>query len=256
MVWLIPALWMVDTAIKPNPEIFTLPPQWIPSKPTLKHILEVIYDWPFLRWVLNSIIIAGSATVISLVVSTLAAFSFARIPWRGRNVIFLIFLSSMLIPWQVNAVPLYFIMDTLGLLNSFPAVFFPIAAMPIGIFLLRQFFINIPRELEDAARIDGCSSLGVLIRIIIPASKPAFVALGIYMFIFSWNEFFWSMIALQRPHLLTLPIGLKALQGAHDIQYGLLLAGAFLASLPVLLVFLLLRRRVIRGMTLTGGIKG
>jgi len=135
-------------------------------------------------------------------------------------------------------------------------VILPIAAMPIGVFLLRQFFVNIPGELEDAARIDGCSSLGVLVRIILPNSIPAFVALGLYMFIFSWNEFFWSLIALQRPELLTLPIGLKALQGAHDIKYGILLAGAFLASLPVLMVFLIFRQRVIRGMTLTGGLKG
>lgn len=256
VVWMIPVLWMIDTAFKPDPEIFTLPPQWLPSRFTLEHIRDVIYGWPFLRWVLNSTIVAGSATILSLIVSPPAAFSFARLRWKGRNTVFLIFISSMLIPWQVNAVPLYFIMNSLVLLNSYPSVVLPIAAMPIGIFLLRQFFINIPQELEDAARIDGCSSFGVLFRIILPISKPALVALGIYMFIFSWNEFFWSMIALQRPHLLTLPIGLKALQGAHDIQYGLLLAGAFLASLPVLIVFLILRQRVIRGMTLTGGIKG
>jgi len=256
VVWMIPVLWMIDTAFKPSPEIFTLPPQWLPSRFTLQHVRDVIYGWPFLRWVFNSVVVAVSATLLSLILSVPAAFSFARLRWRGRNVIFLIFISSMLIPWQVNAVPLYFIMNSLGLLNSYPAVVLPIAAMPIGIFLLRQFFVNIPGELEDAARIDGCSSLGVLVRIILPTSRPALVALGIYMFIFSWNEFFWSMIALQRPHLLTLPIGLKALQGAYDINYGLLLAGAFLASLPVLIIFLILRRRVIRGMALTGGIKG
>lgn len=256
VVWLVPILWMIDTAFKPTPEIFTLPPRWIPSHFTLEHIQEVINDWPFMRWVVNSTIVAGASTLLSLLISTPAAFSFARLRWKGRNLIFMIFISSMLIPWQVNAVPLYFLMNSLGLLNTYPAVIFPIAAMPIGIFLLRQFFINIPQELEDAARIDGCSSLGVLVRIILPNSVPAFVALGIYMFIFAWNEFFWSLIALQRPHLLTLPIGLKSLQGAHDIKYGLLLAGAFLASLPVLIVFLALRQRVIRGMTLTGGIKG
>lgn len=256
LAWMVPVLWMADTAFKPDPEIFTLPPRWIPSHFTLKHVQDVIDGWPFLRWVLNSVIVAGSATILSLIVSVPAAFSFARLRWRARNVVFLLFISSMLIPWQVNAVPLYFIMNSLGLLNTFPSVVLPIVAMPIGIFLLRQFFVNIPGELEDAARIDGCSSLGILVRIILPISKPALVALGIYQFIFSWNEFFWSMIALQRPHLLTLPIGLSALQGAHDIKYGLLLAGAFLASLPVLIIFLILRRRVIRGMALTGGLKG
>lgn len=256
LIWLVPILWMIDTAFKPDPEIFTLPPRWLPSHFTLKHVREVLSAWPFLRWVLNSIIVAGAATALSLVVSIPAAFSFARLRWRGRNAIFLIFISSMLIPWQINAVPLYFIMNALGLLNTYPSVVLPIVAMPIGIFLLRQFFVNIPGELEDAARIDGCSSLGLLVRIILPISKPALVAMGIYMFIFSWNEFFWSLIALQRPEKLTLPIGLNALQGAHDIKYGLLLAGAFLASLPALIVFLALRRNVIRGMTLTGGIKG
>jgi ABC-type glycerol-3-phosphate transport system permease component len=256
LAWMVPVLWMADTSFKPDSEIFTLPPRWIPSRFTLEHVQDVIYDWPFLRWVLNSVIVAGSATILSLIVSVPAAFSFARLRWRARNVVFLIFISSMLIPWQINAVPLYFIMTKLGLLNTFPSVILPIVAMPIGIFLLRQFFVNIPGELEDAARIDGCNSLMLLVRIILPISKPALGALGIYMFIFSWNEFFWSMIALQRPHLLTLPIGLAALQGAYDIKYGLLLAGAFLASLPILIVFLLLRRNIIRGMTLTGGIKG
>ncbi len=256
IVWLVPVLWMIDTAFKPTPEIFTLPPRWIPSRFTLEHVLEVLQDWPFLGWLTNSLIVAGGSTGLSLAISTPAAYSFARLRWRGRNLLFLVFISSMLIPWQVNAVPLYFLMDRLGLLNSYAAVVLPISAMPIGVFLLRQFFVNFPGELEDAARLDGCSSLGVLVRIILPNSIPAFVALGLYMFIFAWNEFFWSLIALQRPELLTLPIGLKALQGAHDIEYGLLLAGAFLASLPVLLVFLLFRQRVIRGMTLTGGIKG
>ncbi len=256
LLWLVPVLWMIDTAFKPTPEIFTLPPRWIPSRFTLEHVQEVIRDWPFLRWVMNSAIVAGGSTALSLVISVPAAYSFARLRWKGRNTLFLVFISSMLIPWQVNAVPLYFLMNSLGLLNTYAAVILPIAAMPIGVFLLRQFFVNIPGELEDAARIDGCSSLGVLVRIILPNSIPAFVALGLYMFIFSWNEFFWSLIALQRPDLLTLPIGLKALQGAHDIKYGILLAGAFLASLPVLMVFLIFRQRVIRGMTLTGGLKG
>jgi len=256
VIWLGPVLWMIDTAFKPTPEIFTLPLRWLPSHFTLEHVRKVVRDWPFLRWVLNSSIVAGASTLLCLLISVPAAYSFARLHWRGRNVLFIVFISSMLIPWQVNAVPLYFLMNDLGLLNTYTSVVLPIAAMPIGVFLLRQFFVNFPAELEDAARLDGCSSLGVLMRIILPNSTPAFVTLGLYIFIFAWNEFFWSLIALQRPDLLTLPIGLKALQGAYDIKYGLLLAGAFLASLPVLLIFLIFRQRVIRGMTLTGGLKG
>jgi len=256
MLWMVPILWMITTAFKPDSEIFRLPLRWIPSHITLKHVQAVLQEWPFLRWMLNSVIVAGGATVLSLLLSIPAAFSFARLRWRGRNAVFIAFIATMMIPWQVNVVPLYFLMNRLKLLNTYAAVILPISAMPIGVFLLRQFFINVPGELEDAARLDGCGSVDVLMRIILPNSRPALVALGIYMFIFSWNEFFWSMIALQRPHLLTLPIGLKALQGAYDIDYGLLLAAAFLASLPVLFVFLLLRQRIIRGMALTAGIKG
>ncbi len=251
--WLVPLLWMIDTAFKPAPEIMTLPPRWIPSHLTLEHLQAVVHKWPFPRWMLNSLIVATSATLLSLVVSTLAAFSFARLRWRGQHFFFLLFLSAMLIPWEVNVIPLYFFMQHFRLLNTYPAIFLPFVAMPIGTFLLRQFFINIPQELEDAARVDGCGSLRVLWHIILPVSRPAFIALAIYMFLFAWNEFFWSLIALQKPEMLTLPIGLKHLQGAYDVNYGLLMSGAFLATLPALFLFVLLQKRIIRGIVLTSG---
>jgi len=222
-LWIIPILWMADTAFKPRPEILTIPPSWIPSHFTVENIQRLFAQWPFGRWVLNSVIVSSFVTLGSLIVSTLAAFSFARLHWRGRDTLFMILLVFM----------------------------------PIGVFLLRQFFINIPKELEDAARIDGCSSFGVLTRVIIPVSKPVFAAFGVYMFNFAWNEFFWSMIVLRKSQMVTLPVGLKLLQGAFEIDYGLILAGAFMASLPSLFVFLLLRRQIIRGFTLAGsGSKG
>jgi len=158
----------------------------------------------------------------------------------------------MFIPWEINAIPLFFIARDLGLLNSFPGVFLPIAAMPISLFLLRQFFIGIPRELEEAARMDGCGHLRTLWNVIIPVSLPAYGALVIFIFIFSWNEFFWSLIALKRSEMLTMPIGLKTLVGADDIKYDLLMAASFLASLPALLVFLVMRRQVISGISMAG----
>jgi len=253
IIWIMPILWMIDTAFKPSPEIFTVPPRWIPSYLTLEHVKEVLTKWPFVRWLINSLVVATTATLISLIVSVLAGFSFARLQWVGRNFVFITFLSSMFIPWQVNVIPLYFIMHRLNLLNTYPAIFLPIVAMPIGIFLLRQFFLNIPQSLEDAARLDGCGSLRVLWHIILPVSRPALGAMAIYMFIFSWNEFFWSMIALQRSNMLTLPIGLKALQGAYDINYGLLMAASFLAVLPALIIFLVLQKKIIRGIAFTAG---
>lgn len=251
IVWLIPVWWMFDTAFKPEAYIFKRPPTWWSPEWTFRHFREVIAEWPFLRWIVNSIVVAAGATAMSMVLSIPAAYSFARIRWRGRNVLFFVMIASMLIPWQVNVIPLYFIMNDLSLLNTRLAVMLPIAAMPVGVFLLRQFFINIPRELEEAARIDGCSTFGILWRIVLPISLPALAALGIYQFVFTWNEFFWSIIALGREDIYTIPIGLRALQGSYDIQYGILMAGAALATLPVLIVYLLLQRRIITGITMS-----
>lgn len=250
LCWLIPVLWMVDTAFKPTSSIFTRPPTWWSDVWTLTHFRNALSNWPFGQWLLNSFIVASGATVASLLLSIPAAYSFARLTWRGRNVLFFVMVASMLIPWQVNSVPLYFMMNELGLLNTRLGLILPITAMPIGVFLLRQFFINIPRELEEAAQLDGASSFTVLTRVILPMSLPALAALGIYVFVFTWNEFFWSVIALTRKEMFTIPIGLKALQGAYDIQYGLLMAAAAFASLPVLLIYLVLQRRIITGITM------
>ncbi len=256
-LWIIPVLWMADTAFKPTSEIFTIPPKWVPSHFTTYHIHRLFAEWPFLRWLLNSIIVSSFVTIGSLVVSVPAAFSFSRLRWRGRDSIFLLLLVFMLLPWQVNVIPLFFMMTKFGFLNTYQGVALPMIAMPIGLFLLRQFFINIPKDLEDAARIDGCSSLGVLFRVILPLSKPVLAAFSVYIFNYAWNEFFWSLICLRKPQMVTLPVGLKLLQGAFEIDYGLILAGAFMASLPSLVVFLVLRRQIIRGFTLAGsGVKG
>jgi ABC-type glycerol-3-phosphate transport system permease component len=256
-LWVIPVLWMADTAFKPQAEIFSIPPSWIPSHLSGEHVGRLFAEWPFFRWMLNSLIVSLFVAGGSWIVSTLAAYSFARMQWRGRDTLFMILLVFVLLPWQVNVVPLFFMMTRFGFLNTFHGVALPMIAMPIGVFLLRQFFVNIPRELEDAARIDGCTSFGILRRVVIPVSKPVFAAFGVYMFNFAWNEFFWSMICLKRQAVVTLPVGLKLLQGSYELDYGLILAGAFVASIPALLVFLFMRRQVIRGFTLAGaGTKG
>ena len=250
LIWLMPLGWMFVTALKPREETFTLPPRWI-GHFSLANFHTVIEKWPFGRWFVNSVIISGAVTIITIFISIFAAYSFARLNWKGRDFVFLLFLASMLIPWQINVVPLYFLMDKLGLLNTYLAVILPIVAMPISVFLLRQFFINIPKELEDAAKIDGCGYVTILWRVIVPISFPAIGALIIYMVIFTWNEFFWSMIALQKSEMFTIPIGLKAIQGAYDIDYNILMAGAALATLPVLFIYLGLQRKIIRSITMS-----
>lgn len=250
VVWLVPILWMVDTAFKPTAHIFSRPPSWWSPEWTLSHFREALGAWPFGRWLWNSLVVASGATVLTLLLSIPAAYSFARLTWRGRNILFFFMVASMLIPWQVNSIPLYFMMNAFDLLNTRIALILPITAMPIGVFLLRQFFLNIPRELEEAAQLDGANSFGILTRVILPMSLPALGALGIYVFIFTWNEFFWSVIALTKQEMFTIPIGLKALQGAYDIQYGLLMAAAAITSLPVLVIYLFLQRRIITGITM------
>jgi multiple sugar transport system permease protein len=145
IIWLIPVLWMIDTAIKPTHEIFTTPPKWIPEKFTLQHIKDVITNWPFGTWLLNSIVVSGVSTIFSLFLSILAAYSFSRIEWKGRDTVFIILLASMLIPWQINAVPLYFLMNNLNLLNKLIAVILPITAMPISVFSSTTIFYRITK---------------------------------------------------------------------------------------------------------------
>ncbi|MCR4391929.1 MAG: carbohydrate ABC transporter permease [Candidatus Acetothermia bacterium] len=255
-LWVIPTLWVAETAFKPNPDIFSIPPKWVPSRLTTAHIAQLFASWPFGRWLLNSLILASLVTAGSLFVSTLAAFSFARLQWRGRDAAFLTILVFMLLPMEVSVIPLYFMMIRFRLLNTIYGAALPMIALPIGVFLLRQFFLNIPRDLDDAARIDGCSSLGVLIRVIIPNAIPVFAAYGMYIFNYAWNEFFWSLICLRSPQKVTLPVGLRLIQGAFEINYGLITSAAFMASLPSLIVFLILRQRIIRGIALSSGIKG
>jgi multiple sugar transport system permease protein len=252
LIWIVPVLWMASTALKPTPEVLSFTPRWIPSEITFAHLLEIIERRPFLTWLNNSFVVSLGATAVTVVTTTFAAYAFARLEWPGRNILFFVLLSAMFIPWEINAIPLFFIARKLGLLNSYPGIFLPISAMPISLFLLRQFFVTIPKELEDAARIDGCGHLRILRHVIIPVSLPAYGALVIFIFIFSWNEFFWSLIALQSSDMLTMPIGLKTLVGADDLQYDLLMAASFLASLPALLVFLVMRRQVIAGISMAG----
>lgn len=255
IIWALPVFWLIGKAFTPNYLILREGAKLIPSSLTLENLRTVLGAWPFLRWVRNSVFVATGAMAVTLTISILAAYSFSRLHWKGRDIVFLLFLSSMFIPWEINAIPLYFVANMLNLLNTHPGVFLPMASMPIGMFLLRQFLINIPQDLEDAARIDGCRSLGVLFRILLPMSLPAVGAVIIWIFIFSWNEFFWSMISLQRSAMLTLPIGLKTILGAQNIEYGMVFGSSLLALIPSLIVFALLRKHIIKGISLSGSIK-
>lgn len=256
LIWALPSLWVTFTAFKANAEIFSIPPSFLPRQPTIEQFTRLFASWPILRWLMNSLILATIVTAVSLVICTLAAYSFARLRWYGRDMVFMIVLASMLLPMEVSVIPLYFLTVNWRLFNTIWGAALPLIPLPIGVFLLRQFFINIPQDLEDAARIDGCSSFGILVRIIIPNSIPVLAAFGIYIFNYAWNEFLWSLIVLRDPNKVTMPVGLRLVQGAFELDYGLINAAAFVASLPSLFVFLVLRRRIIRGIALSSGLKG
>jgi len=255
LVWFFPLLWMISKTFTPAADILGKAKQILPTTLSTENLWAVWNNWPFARWLLNSLIVTVCAVGISMAVALFAAFSFARLQWPGRDLVFLFFLAGMFIPWEVNAIPLYFIMNSFGLLNTYPGLFLPITALPVGLFLLRQFFINIPKEVEEAARVDGCGSLSILLRIFVPMTLPALGALAIFVFLFSWNEFFWSLICLQGSKRMTVPIGLKMIMGAQNIEYGLLFGASFLAMIPSLVLFLILRQQVIRGISIAGMIK-
>lgn len=253
--WFFPALWLIGRSFTPNALIIRQAARVLPSQVTLTNFVTVWASWPVGTWFLNSLIVTVGAIIVSTLVSLLAAFSFSRFHWRGRDAVFLLFLASMFIPWEINAIPLYFVANYMNLLNTHAGIFLPISAMPIGMFLIRQFFINIPQDLEDSARIDGCRSIGVLFRIFVPMSVPAIGALVIWVFIFTWNEFFWSLISLQRSSMMTIPIGLRLIVGANNIAFGNLFAASVIAMIPSIIVFAILRRRIIQGISISGAIK-
>lgn len=256
IVWVLPIVWMVLTSVKYEADIFHMPPIWILSRITFEHYVTVFERSRIFAWFVNSVVITAATTLIVLVVDTLAGYAFARLRFIGRAALFSVVIASLAVPFQVTLVPLYVFLSSLGMVNSMEAVILPSASGAFGVFLLRQFFLGIPVELEEAALIDGAGRLGILWRIIVPLAKPALSALGIFTALSSWNNFLWPLIVLQDVSKMTLPIGLATLQGTYSTSsYGVLMAAAVVSSLPILIIFVLLKNQVIRGITLTSGIK-
>jgi len=249
----IPFLWMISTAFKDQNTIYATPPTWIPSSPVLDNFVQAWTQVPFGTFMLNSLKVAGLVTLGQLVTCSLAAYAFARLRFPGRDLIFGIYLSSLMVPSQVTIIPLYILMHHLGLIDNHASLILPGLASAFGTFLLRQFFMTIPRELEEAAIVDGAGLLRVLLVIVLPLSLPALASLAIFTFNYYWNDFFSALIFLNSTANLTLPTGLVLLQGPYmATSPAILLAGVCLAVLPVLVVFLLGQRYIVEGITMTG----
>jgi putative chitobiose transport system permease protein len=256
LVMLLPLIWLISTAFKsPTENIFQFPPQFIPQQPTVQNFVKVWQTNPFGRYLFNSSVVAVLTVGLNLLFCSLAAYPLARLPFRGREVIFSLIVSTILIPFQIVMIPLYILTVQLGLRNTYLGLIFPAIASAFGIFLLRQAFQGVPKELEEAARMDGCSELGIWWFVMLPSIRPALVTLAIFVFIGSWSDFLWPLLILDQPEYYTLPLGVAKLAGAFSLDWRLIAAGSVISIAPILLFFGLMQRYIVP--TETGsGVKG
>lgn len=255
LVMLLPFFWMIATSFKLPSEIISYPPTWIPHTPTLNNFIQVWKKIPILRYYINSGVVTSSVTAICVFLSALAGFGFAKYQFWGRTLFFILILSTLMIPFQITMIPLYLLIAKLGLVNTYWGIIAPSIGSAFGTFLIRQYIQTIPDDLLDASRLDGCSEFRIFWRIILPLCKPVLATLAIFMVIMSWNEFMWPLIIIDSPDMRTLPVGLVAFKGPLRILYGELLAASVCVVLPVIVVFVLMQKYIIKAFTLTG-IKG
>jgi len=253
---LFPLFWLISTSLKsPTENIFSFPIKLLPEKPTLDNFKTVWQTYPFGKYLLNSTIVAILTVSLNLTFCSLAAYPLARLNFTGKNLIFSLVIATIMIPFQIVMIPLYILAVKLQLLNSFLGIIFPSIASAFGIYLLRQAFKGVPKELEEAARMDGCSELGLWWFVMLPAIRPSLVTLAIFVFIGSWSDFLWPLIILNDPDYYTLPIGVASLAGTFTLNWRFIAAGSVISMIPVLIFFLFVQRYIIP--TDTGsGIKG
>lgn len=250
-----PVVWMISTSLKPESDVLSTTPHWIPQQTTFENYQNLFTkseEFPVVRWFLNSLGIALTVTILVLVVTSMAAFALSRLRFKGRNALFLLIVATMVIPSQVMLIPVFLIVTKLGLFDTYPGVILPGLASAFGVFLLRQFFVTIPAELEEAAFLDGANLWTIYSRVIMPLSKPALATLAIFTFMGSWNSFEWPLIVTNDISMRTLPVGLSIFQGRYNLEYGLTMASAVLITLPMLIAFLIFQRRITEGIALTG----
>jgi multiple sugar transport system permease protein len=258
-LWLLPIVWIVVTSVKPTADIVKLPPEWVPWPVTATHYAEVLLSSSRTarigRAFANSLVIALGTVALVVVTSAMAAYPLARLRFPGRNLVFTVIVGSLMIPNAVVLVPQYVLVQQLGWLSTYQGLIVPEAAttFAFGVFLLRQFFLIMPGELEDAARIDGASTWQVFTRIVLPLSQPVLAALAIFTFRSAWNDFLWPLIAVNKPDMFPLPVALALLRSAYSSEsYGPIMAGAALSALPLLIVFIVANRRIVEGVRLSG----
>ncbi|WP_334105177.1 carbohydrate ABC transporter permease [Muricomes intestini] len=259
IVFLFPIAWALVCSVKPEADITSYPPRWIPDVVTFANYAEVLRKYPYMSWMKNSIITAGAGTILILILSSLAAYAFARFQFKGKKVLYSTIVAMLLVPIQAYMIPLFLLCSKMNLLNTYAGIILPSAANVTSIFILTSFFKGLPTELEEAARIDGCGEFRIFLQIMLPLSKPALSTVTILTFIANWNSFLWPMICIRTDNLKTLPVGIAQFMGSVNsnaqFQYGTALAGCCMAVIPTLIVFLALQKYFVEGIA-SSGIKG
>ncbi|HBB30311.1 MAG TPA: sugar ABC transporter permease [Cyanobacteria bacterium UBA8803] len=255
-VMLLPLLWLISTSLKSATEnIFAFPPQLLPSQPTFQNFVRVWETNPFGRYLFNSTVVAVLTVSLNLLFCSLAAYPLARLDFQGRDLIFAGIVSTIMIPFQIVMIPLYILTVQLGLRNTYLGLILPNLASAFGIFLLRQAFQGVPKELAEVARIDGCTELGLWWHVMLPSVRPALITLAIFVFIGSWSDFLWPLIVLDRPEYYTLPLGVATLAGTFSLDWRLIAAGSVISIIPVLLFFVFMQRYIVPTDS-SSGVKG
>jgi multiple sugar transport system permease protein len=251
--WLLPFVWAVVTSLKTETDAGSTPVSWLPESGfTIAAYLKVLGEGNLLTWTVNSLFTTVAITMITVVFSALAAYAFSRIDFSGRRWIFALVIASIIIPPQVLIIPLFYQMLALNLVDTYWGIVLPQVIAPAMVFVLKKFFDQIPIELEDAARMDGASRLRIFWSIVVPLSRPILAAVSIFVFIGAWNNFLWPFIVTNNSLLMTLPVGLQTVKSAYGVQYAENMAMAILAALPLIVVFLIFQRQIIKGIATTG----
>jgi len=253
LIVIIPLLWMFSTSFKLKSQLFTKEIYWIPKVITLENYTKILDNpaTPIGRWFLNSLFVASVTTVLKLIIDSLAGYAYARMEFPGRKQIFGLLIATLFLPGVMFLVPNFITVAKLGMLNKFSGVIIPALASVFGVYFMRQFFESLPKELEEAAAMDGATRLQIFFQIAIPLAKPALATLAVMEFLASWNDFLWALLVLKDRAVQTLQ-GLRTLQGAYTSEYGLMMAGAVIVALPVLVLYIFLQRYIVQSVARTG----
>jgi multiple sugar transport system permease protein len=256
LAFLAPLIFMIATSLKAPSDVFTVPPTLVGSEVRWRNYAEAFTFTPFLRYMINGVFVAAAGTLVTVVVAALSGYAFSRLRWRGRNLVFTAFLATLMIPQEVLVVPMFIMVQKLGWVNTFTALIVPWAFTAFGAFLLRQFFLTVPQELDDAARVDGAGPVRTFLSVMLPLARPSLAVLAVFTFISNWNSFIWPLVVINDVQSFgTVPLGLQQFFSQQSSNWHLVMAASTVSMAPTVIVLILLQRHLVRGIV-TSGIGG